>query len=42
MESTKDDEIPVNVVDAGERGFGVCFCLRRLPLLPAFVTVDTR
>jgi hypothetical protein len=29
MESTKDDEIPVNVVDAGERGFGVCFCLRR-------------
>ena len=32
VESTKDDEIPVNVADTGESGFGVCFCLRRASL----------
>jgi hypothetical protein len=33
MESTKDDEIPVNVADTGESGFGFCFCLRRASLI---------
>ena len=41
VESTKDDEIPVDVADTGEGGFGVCLYLKGLPLLPEFVTVDT-
>lgn len=32
VESTKDDEVPEDVADTGESGFGVCFCLRRASL----------